>query len=73
MKTKQKTIKIILSIMVFTSIISCKEKVQDNIQEIKIEEVKQDTIISVKDSLTVPVEEKKSDSELMKNILKNSK
>jgi hypothetical protein len=73
MKTKQKTIKIILSIMVFTSIISCKEKVQDNIQEIKIEEVKEDTIISVKDSLTVPVEEKKSDSELMKDIFKNSK
>jgi hypothetical protein len=70
MKTKQKTIKIILSLMIFASVISCKEKVKEPVKEVENDT----TIVTKTDSLKTPVvEEKKTDSELMRDILKKSK
>ncbi len=59
--------------MVFASIISCKEKVIEPVKEVKKKVKNDSTIVAEKDSLTPPVEHRKTDREIMQEVLKNSK
>lgn len=69
MKKNQKKIKIILSLMIAGFLISCSQKIKEPVKEVQ----ENTPIVTKTDSLKKPVEEKKTDSELMRDILKKSK